>query len=296
MEKRLLDNSMSIITLIDKNELRQCVDLINKHKIPSLPESLTQIRNEVLSPNPNIELIIQLVNKDIGLSSSILKIVNSSQYNLSVKVTSIKNAINLLGINVLKNEIIKPAYKLALEQNFEGFEDISAHSHYVGLITDIIANFVQISCGWEQCEFYLAGLFHDVGVLVLSLEYPDYLEFYYKNEFRPASMMAIEKDRYQVTHGAIGVLLAKKWGLPEEICNAIYLHHFIYGTYKQQVNYNTSTVAAMLQLAHALNDMFEHSEDEVENPENMLMYRNSISELMLDEEQLAYINAELRDL
>ncbi len=290
---------MSISTLINKKELVGCVNIINKHKIPSPPQALLDLKKEVLSSCPDVELIIELIHSDIGLSSSVLKVINSSQYNLPEKVTSIEHAIKLLGIKKLEKAIIQPAYKLAMSHSVKGFDDISNHSNYVGLITDIISRFVVFDKEWDQSAFYLAGLFHDVGAIVLSLEYSDYMDFYFENESKPLSMLGNENEKYGVTHTAIGVLLAKKWGLPVEVCNAIYLHHHVYGTYKVKASissYESITITEILRLAHSLNYFFEHAVDDESNVEYTLMKNSSIQELLLNEEQINQIRQDIKEL
>ena len=286
---------MSISTLINKDELLNCVSLINKHKIPSPPKTLLDLRSEVLSAAPDMKLIFELIHSDIGLSSSILKVVNSSQFNLPEKVTSIEHAIKLLGISKLKEAIIQPAYRLAISQSIEGFDDISNHSHYVGVIADIISRFVAFDYELDRSMFYLAGLFHDVGVIVLSLEYSDYWDFYLKNESNPLSMLGNELEKYGVSHVSIGVLLAKKWGLPAEVCDAIYLHHHVYDSYKIEASYKSITITEILKLAHSLNYFFEHSDDE-SNTEYWLMQNSAIEELLLDDEQINQIKQDVRYL
>lgn len=94
---------------------------------------------------------------------------------------------------------------------------------------------------------------------------------------------------------SIGVLLAKKWGLSNTICNAIYLHHRAYATYKGLIDAESVTMAAVLKLAS-----FYHNK--VTNPDNIgltecrLLYMNAIDELMLEEDQLSEIESELIDI
>ncbi|MBF0265094.1 MAG: HDOD domain-containing protein [Gammaproteobacteria bacterium] len=284
---------MSIASLIDKAELKLSVELINKHKVPTPSDTLMTLERELSSAKPNSKLILELINEDIGLASAVIKVINSSQYNLSQEVTSIEHAVNLLGIKQLKNAIIQPAYKNALANQIKGFEEISEHSHYVGMLAMIVADYVSFDESIDINMFYLAGLFHDVGVLIMDAEFPDYMEFYLENESHPLSILVKEKANYNLRHTAIAVLMAKKWGLPDDVCNAIYLHHDTYGVYKNKVGYKTLTIAEILKLAHSLNYMYLHKGAESSHTENELMYINSINELLLDETQIDNIKTDI---
>jgi len=241
---------MSIKNLVNNDELREAVNLINKVKISSPPQLLIDLKTELALAKPNIKKIIDWVNKDISLASQVLKTVNSPLFGLEIEVNTLDHAFNLLGLEKFKDLILQPAYHHALKQSIEGFERISEHSHRTGLIAEIIANEIDSE---DHGQFYLAGLFHDVGCLILTLNYPDFPRLEQENILHPLTQRLWEKENYGVSHAAIGVLLAKKWGLSTTICNAIYLHHHLYATYRKEIDIAGVTMAATLQLADYLN-------------------------------------------
>ncbi len=276
---------MSIKNLIDQNELKTAMTLINESNIPSPPQLLMDLKAELALKTPDEKKILDWVLKDIGLASSLLKTVNSPLFGLDVEINSIEHAVKLLGLNKLKNHIIQPAYRQALNQSFKNFNHISRHSHYVGLIAELIANEIETS---DQGLFYLAGLFHDAGILVIAAKYPDSLDWYNSQESHPITLTLHEREQFQVTHASIGVLLAKKWGLPNHVCNAIYLHHHLYATYRSEVSAESVTMAAVLKLANYLNHK-ESLSGNVDSVECNLMYQNALDELMFDEQVIANI-------
>ncbi len=201
---------MGLDNLIDKNELRNAVSLINKYKIPSPSALLIDLKNELALSEPDEHTIIELISKDIGLSSEVIKTLNSSYYNLKTEVSSLEYAIKLFGLDKLKDIIVQPAYRKALNESLKGFETISTRSHELGLVAEIIG--AEIS-GGQQGLFYLAGLFHDVGAIILEQNDPTYTELRNERKIHPITLVLLEREYYGVTHPSIGVLLAKKWGL-----------------------------------------------------------------------------------
>ncbi|MCU7833757.1 MAG: HDOD domain-containing protein [gamma proteobacterium symbiont of Taylorina sp.] len=283
---------MGIRNIIDENELRVAMDLIKESNIPSPPRLLLDLKAELAAEEPNEKKILDWILKDIGLASSILKTVNSPLFGLDIEISSIEHAVNLLGLNKLKNYIIQPAYRRALNQSIKGFDHISKHSHSVGLIAELIAKEIDTV---DQGLFYLAGLFHDAGILVIADKYPASLEWYKSQESHPITLTLSEKEKFQVTHSSIGVLLAKQWGLPNHVCNAIYLHHHIYATYKKEVSAESVTIAAVLKLANYLNHK-EKLSGNIYSVECNLMYQNALEELMFDEQIVANIEGEINAL
>lgn len=282
---------MGLETLIDKNELRYAVSLINKFKIPSPTQLVVDLKNELSLSQPNEKKIIELISQDIGLSSEVIKTLNSPFYNLKTEVTSLEYAIKLFGLEKLKDIIVQPAYRRALNVSLKGFESISKRSHDIGLVAEIIAN--EISSN-QQGMFYMAGLFHDVGVIILAQNDPAYTELRYERTLRPITLVCLEKERYNVTHPAIGVLLAKKWGLSNIVCNAIYLHHHVYSTYRKQLDIESITMVSVLIVAIYLYNKNSSGLDVKNSVECALLYQNALEELMLDESAIDTIEDEIK--
>ncbi len=282
---------MGLENLIDKNELRNAVSLINKYNIPSPTALLVDLKNELALSEPDEHKIIEVISKDIGLSSEVLKTLNSSFYNLKTEVTSLDYAIKLFGLDKLKDIIVQPAYRKALDESLKGFEEISNRSHEIGLVAEIIGN--EIS-GGHQGMFYLSGLFHDVGAIILAQNDPTYTELRSERRIHPITLVLLEREYYGVTHPSIGVLLAKKWGLDNTVCNAIYLHHHVYSTYKKQLDAESLTMVSVLKLARYLYNKNSSGFDTENSVECHLLYQNAMDELMLDESSIRMIEDEIR--
>ncbi|MFK5986208.1 MAG: HDOD domain-containing protein [Pseudomonadota bacterium] len=271
---------MSISDFIDKAELRIALDLINKVQIPSPPKVLLELKAELALADPSRNKIVTLIKSDIGLVSRVLKVLNSAAFNLAEEITSIEQAISLIGFNRLKTIIIQPAYQHALSQSINGFDNISNFSHLVGNIAETIGDEIESELSGH---FYLCGLFHQVGVLVLSKVYPEYMDFYLSNHLHPLSFPVLEKERYHVNHFSISVLLAKSWGLSNTVCNAIFLQQIAYATYKDNMDSATITLVSILKISKylALKNSSLFSLEQCD--ECAICYDTSVAELMLDE-------------
>ena len=72
-------------------------------RLATLPEITTRILEVLDNPNATADDLEQLVSSDPILSAKVLKVVNSSFYGMPAEVSSIKQAIVLLGVGGLKN-------------------------------------------------------------------------------------------------------------------------------------------------------------------------------------------------
>ncbi len=281
---------MSLSSIIDKNELKLAQQLINKSKIPSPPKLLMDLKTELSLAEPDMHKIDHWVSEDIGLAARVIKTINSPLFGLKVEVKSIEQAIHLLGMNKLRDIIIPPAYRHAMEQSLDGFETISENSHQVGTMAYMVSGEIESETEQKGGTFYLSGLFHHVGVLVLGTQFPDYLAQHEQHALNPVSWGAIELKNYGVRHTTVGVLLAKHWGLPNIVCSSIYLHHNTVSTYRELIDTESITVAASLTLAnHIVNkDILELPVDE--SKECQTLYESVMEELMLSED--SFLNFE----
>jgi len=285
---------MSIKNIIDHNELKTAFNLIEQANIPSPPKLLLDLKSELSLESPDDKKIINLIQSDIGLVSAIIKAINSPLFGLASEIQSVEYAIKLLGINKLKQHIVQPAYKLALSNTIKDFSYISEQSHYIGQIAEIIGKEL---ISENQGMYYLAGLFHNVGTIVIALvnNDPDIFNWYETHGNHPITIRDNERDTFKVTHSSIGVLLARKWGLPHKVCNAIYLHHHVETLYNTEIDQESMTMTSVLKLASyfykktvspATSDSYEWQ----------IFYANTVNELMLDGFQISQIELNIFEL
>ena len=79
-------------------------EIIKKsERLPTLPGIAFKLIQEVRKENPQLNDIIGLISSDPPLSAGILKCVNSPLYGLNTRGSSVEHAVNLLGLNTIKN-------------------------------------------------------------------------------------------------------------------------------------------------------------------------------------------------
>src|SRR4051812_32460200 len=135
--------------------------------IATLPEITIKIIELVENPRSTAQDLHKLISNDPALVARILKVVNSAFYGLPGQIGSINRAIVLLGLNAVKNIVIAAS----LAKLFRGgrvsphfsAKDLWTHSIAVGVMARLIVNKIQ---NVLPDEAFLAGLIHDMGILV----------------------------------------------------------------------------------------------------------------------------------
>ncbi|MDD3052009.1 MAG: HDOD domain-containing protein, partial [Candidatus Cloacimonetes bacterium] len=202
------------------------INIVSRVKsIPVLPDVYLQIVNKLKDSSATLKEISQIIFKDIALTAKILQLVNSSFFGLYRKINDPVQAVSLLGIETIKSLVL--SVKI-----FEKFSENSLNSELFTLITKHSMKVAEISKKIASAntkdimvinDSFTAGILHDIGILVLSTEFPDF----YKNNVSLdlTNFYSVELNHFKTTHGEIGGYLMALWGLSDPIVEAIALHH-----------------------------------------------------------------------
>ncbi len=194
--------------------------------IATLPEITVKIIKTVEDPKSSAVQLHQIVSHDPALATRILKVVNSAFYGLPGQIASIERAIVLLGLNAVKNI----AVAASLGQLFrgvklcEGFsaKDLWTHCIAVGVTAREIARQGKLPIADEA---FLAGLIHDIGILVALQTQPEQLKAVCeKARSTNVSFCDIEREMTGVDHQMLGMGLAELWKFPRS-CQLVAGHH-----------------------------------------------------------------------
>jgi len=169
--------------------------------------------------------VVRIIEYDPGIAARILQLANSSSYGLSGRIRSIDHAVIALGFR----EIADVAMTTAAARMFSEGETVESERQglwHHSLACAVIAR--QLAIRQQSPHFgeaFLAGLFHDVGkLLLLETEGADYTGLVESTS--QASSIERELEFYGTTHQEIGQRCATTWGLRTEIIHAIGHHHF----------------------------------------------------------------------
>jgi putative nucleotidyltransferase with HDIG domain len=200
--------------------------------VPALPEVVNQIILLLGRANTPASEIAKLVAYDPGLSSRVLRMVNSAAYGFQREVSSIQHAIMILGFNTVRGLVLSASiFKLLKgEAKALGFDSKSFWLH--SMLTAMLATYVGDAYKMDvKDEAFSAGMLHDVGKLVLaqhfSTEYMAVLSetSKLKQPIHGQGFWLREQLMLGLSHTDIGLHLADKWKLPDGLASVIGYHH-----------------------------------------------------------------------
>lgn len=195
--------------------------------IATLPEVTSRIVATVEDPKSSAAQLHQIVSHDPALVTRILKVVNSAFYGLPGQIASIERAIVLLGLNAVKNI----AVAASLGQLFRGIKicegftakDLWAHCIGVGVSARHLARQMRLPLADEA---FLAGMIHDVGLLVSLQVFPDKLaEACERAKAEGGDFCELERQVVGYDHQQLGLALCEQWKFPRSCQLVAGFHH-----------------------------------------------------------------------
>jgi len=196
--------------------------------LPSLPAVFLQLMDELRNPNASVQRVAELIGHDVAMTAKVLQLVNSSFFGLTVHVKDVHHAAALLGLNALKPLVLSAGVFRQLEESRVPAalaEQVLEHSLAVGCLAKRLADAEGLSRD-EADNAMLAGILHDIGKLVLADHFGrEYAQVCMAAENADLPLLNAELDQFAASHADIGGYLLGLWGLPQDLIEAVALHH-----------------------------------------------------------------------
>jgi putative nucleotidyltransferase with HDIG domain len=206
-------------------ELRQRVEQLRS--LPSSPAVLKPLLELLRQPAENVSLdrVVQLVSYEKTIAAQLLRIANSPLYGRARPAESIPAAIVTLGIQRIEDILLSNCIGNLVPAEKWVVDPVVFWRHSFGCAL-VCREFAERIGHADPEQAYLAGLLHDIGIIVNSLVYTE--------EYRAVLAAAVqsgrpldeqEQDTLGFTHCDSGAILARAWQLPAAIGEVIEWHH-----------------------------------------------------------------------
>ena len=165
-----------------------------------------------------------LIRLDASFSAELLRFANSALFGVRREVTSLSQAVAILGMDRVKSMATFVALNNMVRTSVRALALRKVWVHSV--VTAIIAEEGARISRLDSEVAYTTALLHNLGTLGLMSAYPDeysrMLEV--SNDFG-FNLLETERDLFEIDHCAAGAYLALDWHFPDQLAAAIVTHH-----------------------------------------------------------------------
>ena len=241
--------------------LQDTMATVRRRRDPALTDAVSSILALPQSPAMRRELLGLLADDDIrvdqiedgvqrnpAIAAKLLQIANSAYYGPRGTVSSVGEAVSMLGLDTVRGIVTAAHLFAALPAGAKDqpVGDIWSHCVATAVMVRRVAWHVRASAATNRAAF-TAALLHDVGKIVMLHAHGE--EYAKLRQLPPPRRPLWQEEEclFGHHHGVAGSLLLELWGLPASVVEAVALHHTPHRTPE-----NTLSPLALVHIANAL--------------------------------------------
>lgn len=195
--------------------------------LPPLPTSALRVIALTKNPATTVKELETVIGQDPSLTAGILRQANSAYYGYARRISSLQEAIIVLGFQVTQGLAMASAVAPLLKNNLLGYEieqeGLWKHSMLTAMTAKRLCQYKKLPYGDVA---FTAGLLHDIGKLVISIYVQEVGPFLVeKVKEVKLSYSELEEKVIGYNHATVGGFLARTWFLPEDLVSSISYHH-----------------------------------------------------------------------
>lgn len=262
-----------------RSELKKII--MDTKTLPTLPGVINKLNALSNDDKSSVQEMARIVSADQVLSARILRLANSPSYGF-YRVSTISNAMILLGVNVVKSLALSSSIFEIMEKNSVGLWE---HSLGTATAAGIIARKLALP---EVEEITTAGLLHDIGKVIIGLKCAEQMpEIRRRIKLDQMYTSEAEREVLDTDHAEVGGWLSKSWFLPDKLSEPIACHHNVKASEDHRIKSSVVHLADILIKASGFGDSGD--------PFVPSIQQLAWDTLKLNEQLLTEIVAELED-
>ena len=255
--------------------------------IPACPETLIKLSDEMRSEEPDIQVISDIANSDVGLYSSLIATVNSPMFGLNQQVETAHQAVMTLGYS----RTFTLLQSIILRNNLEKHGRLDRFWDTATEVAALCARLAREMGSVNQDKAYSIGMMHDIGIPVMMVNFESYRDFLRDvSSFDLRAVAQREVEHFEVDHFTLGYRLAKEWHLPTAVSKTILLQPLFEKAFHRDIKVHEGLLGylAILMLAKDISGEYRHFW-RLDSPEHFPDYLLPVLEF-LDLEKMDYLD------
>jgi len=193
---------------------------------PSMPATGAKMLKMLENPETSIDEIEDVLRHDPGLTGNVLKLANSAYFGIPSKVSSVRQAVLLLGLRKLIQLVVASCVSAVMDKPVPGYDlppgDLWRHSIAVSIAAEAL---VKDKKNIDAEDIFTPALLHDIGKLILGHFVKDELEDIEKIASKGVPYVVAENMVLGTDHAEVGAQVLTQWSFPRDVIEAVRWHH-----------------------------------------------------------------------
>jgi putative nucleotidyltransferase with HDIG domain len=198
----------------------------NIRSFPSMPATGAKMLTMLQNPETSVDEIEDVLRHDPGLTGNLLKLANSAYFGIPSKVSSVRQAVLLLGLKKLIQLVVASCVSAVMDKPVPGYDlppgDLWRHSIAVSIAAEAL---IKDKKDIGADEIFTPALLHDIGKLILGHFVKDELIDIEKIAGKGVPYVVAENMVLGTDHAEVGAKILTHWSFPREVIEAVRWHH-----------------------------------------------------------------------
>lgn len=209
---------------MDEPKIKQIMAQVKS--FPGMPATAAKLMPLLQSQDSSPAQIEEIMKYDPGLTANLLKLTNSAYFGLPTPVSSVRQAILLLGWKRLLQLVVTMCMSALMKKPVPGYDlprgELWRHSVAVSVAASTVVSALSVA---DADEVFTAALLHDIGKLVLGAYVDHDLKQIEQIVDKGISFDVAEYIVLGTNHAEIGARILQQWSLPRQLVDAVSRHH-----------------------------------------------------------------------
>jgi putative nucleotidyltransferase with HDIG domain len=194
-------------------------------RLPTMPDVVVDLMSSFADDEIDSEVLAQKLSRDQALVARVLRVANSPFYGLPRQVSTVQEAIMVLGLANVRTLVTAAAVIAQFSHHSNADFDLPAFWRH-SISAACCARVLSVRAGENPNTAFICGLLHDIGRVLLAVSFPEHHVRIAEYRARAdCSWSEAERAVIGLDHAAIGEALAARWNFPESLQQAVAAHH-----------------------------------------------------------------------
>jgi HD-like signal output (HDOD) protein len=205
-----------------EKDLELATAVLAVRDLPAMTDIVGDFLASVQDPDWTAKSVAAVIARDPAVTACVLKVANSSYYSFQRQVSSVENAVAMLGLKTVKSLVLAASVK-SLNRRFGLIEKLLVED---SIGSALAARILAIKIGKiDPEEAFLAGLMRHIGKIAMNnLEPENYAQVIQGVYNEEADLAVLERKYFPYTHAAIGAALLDQWNFAPQLVAATLFH------------------------------------------------------------------------